>query len=48
MKLAIVGSRNCPTINIASFIPFVTDAIVSGGAIGADSYAKDYRSLINN
>lgn len=42
MKLAIVGSRSCPPINIASFLPFVPDAIVSGGAIGADSYAKDY------
>ena len=42
MKLAIVGSRNCPRINIASFLPFVPDAIVSGGAIGADSYAKEY------
>lgn len=41
-RLAIVGSRCCPPIDIASYIPFVPDTIVSGGARGADTLAKDY------
>ena len=41
-RLAIVGSRGCPPINIASFLPFVPDTIISGGASGADTYAKEY------
>lgn len=42
MKLAIIGSRSCPPIDIDSYLPFVPDTIVSGGAMGADSYARDY------
>ena len=42
MRLAIIGSRNCPPIDIASYLPFVPDTIVSGGAKGADTYAKEY------
>ncbi len=42
MRLAIVGSRNCPPINIDSYLSERPDSIVSGGAIGVDSYAKDY------
>lgn len=41
-RLAIIGSRTCPPIDIASFLPFVPDTIVSGGALGADTYAKEY------
>ena len=46
-RLAIVGSRNCPPIDIASNIPFIPSAIVSGGALGADTYAKEY-AIKNN
>lgn len=42
MKLAIIGSRNCPPIRIEDYFPFVPDTIVSGGARGVDSYAKHY------
>lgn len=42
MRLAIIGSRTCPPIDIASYLPFVPDIIVSGGAKGADTYAKEY------
>lgn len=42
MRLAIIGSRTCPPIDIASYLPFVPDTIVSGGAKGADTYAKEY------
>ena len=41
-RLAIVGSRTCPPIDITPFLPFVPDTIVSGGALGADTYAKEY------
>lgn len=41
-RLAIVGSRSCPHLDIASFLPFVPDTIVSGGARGADTLAKEY------
>lgn len=45
-RLAIVGSRKCPLINIASFLPFVPATIISGGANGADTFAKEY--AVNN
>lgn len=41
-RLAIIGSRSCPPIDITSFLPFTPDTIVSGGAKGADSYAREY------
>ena len=43
-RLAIVGSRSCPPVDIASFLPFVPDPIVSGGA---DTYVKEY-AIKNN
>ena len=42
MKLAVIGSRNCPPIDIASHLKYIPDTIVSGGAIGADTYAKEF------
>ena len=42
MRLAIIGSRTCPPVDIASYLHFVPDTIVSGGAKGADTYAKEY------
>lgn len=41
-KMAIVGSRSCPPLDITSYLPFVPDTIVSGGARGADTLAKEY------
>ena len=42
MKLAIIGSRNCPQINIEEHLKFIPYTIVSGGAKGADTYAMDF------
>lgn len=42
MKLAIIGSRTCPPIDIATHLTYISDTIVSGGAKGADTYAKDF------
>ena len=48
MKLAIVGTRN-PSISYEEFkeklgqvIFYKVDAVVSGGAVGIDAYAKRY------
>ena len=40
--LAIIGSRTCPPIDISNYLSFTPDAIVSGGAKGADTYAREY------
>ena len=42
MKLAIIGSRTCPPVDIESYLKYIPDTIVSGGAIGADTYAKEF------
>lgn len=47
MRLAIIGSRICPPVDIASYISDNPDIIVSGGATGADAYAKEY-AIKNN
>lgn len=47
MRLAIVGSRICPPIDIASYLSEIPDTIVSGGAKGADAYAREY-AIKNN
>lgn len=48
--MAIVGSRDCPPIDIASHmgeVPFIPEVIVSGGAKGADTFAREY-AIRNN
>ena len=42
MKLAIIGSRKITNIEIEKYIPNEVDEIVSGGAKGVDSLAKDF------
>lgn len=42
MRLAIIGSRQCPQIDIAAHLKYIPDTIVSGGARGADTYAKEF------
>lgn len=42
MRVAIIGSRNCPPIDIAFYLPEKPELIVSGGARGADTYAREY------
>ena len=42
MKLAIIGSRTCPPVDIESYLKYIPDTIVSGGAKGVDTYAKEF------
>lgn len=42
MKIAIIGSRNLTVRNLGKYIPSYTTEIVSGGAIGIDTCAKEY------
>ena len=42
MKLAIIGSRTCPRVKIEDYLTAIPDTIVSGGAQGADTYAREF------
>ncbi|MFI3167551.1 MAG: SLOG family protein [Bacillota bacterium] len=42
MKVAIIGSRNITNVDIGKYIDVEITEIVSGGAIGVDSIAKEY------
>lgn len=42
MKVAIIGSRTLTKIDIGDYLPTETTEIVSGGAIGIDTIAKQY------
>ena len=42
MHLAIIGSRDCPAVDIEEYLDEMPDAIVSGGAKGADTYAREF------
>ena len=42
MKLAVIGSRGLKQVIIDDYIPDGVEEIVSGGAVGVDSLAKDY------
>lgn len=42
MRLAIIGSRTCPPLDIMSHLNRLPSAIVSGGARGADTYAREF------
>ena len=39
---SIIGSRTYPPIDIGSYLKYIPDVIVSGGAKGADTYARDF------
>lgn len=41
MKIAIIGSRTCPPVDIAAHLKYIPDTVVSGGAAGADTYARE-------
>ena len=41
MKIAVIGSRNVTDINLSQYIS-ETDEIVSGGAKGVDTCAREY------
>ena len=40
MPLAIIGSRDCPIFDLGAYLNRSIDAIVSGGAKGAEAHAK--------
>ncbi|MBR4275926.1 MAG: DUF2493 domain-containing protein [Prevotella sp.] len=42
MHLAIIGSRECPAVDMEAYLDELPDAIVSGGAKGADTYAREF------
>lgn len=42
MKIAIIGSRNLGVINLGNFLPEDITEIVSGGARGVDTCAREY------
>ena len=47
MVLAIIGSRNCPPIDIMSHLKHLPSSVVSGGAKGADTYAREFANKYN-
>ena len=47
MKLAIIGSRTCPPVDIEQYLKYIPDTIVSGGARGADTYAREFAQKHN-
>ena len=47
MKIAIIGSRSLKIESFKKYIPDNTTEIVSGGAKGIDSCAREY-ALVNN
>ncbi len=42
MKVAVIGSRGIENLNIDEYIPKETAEIVSGGARGVDTSAREY------
>ena len=42
MILAIIGNRDCPAVDIEAYLDEMPDAIVSGGAKGVDTYAREF------
>jgi len=42
MKIAVIGSRNLIVNDLENYLPADTDEIISGGAHGIDSCAREY------
>lgn len=42
MKVAVIGSRGLRVDNLEKYLPENTTEIVSGGAVGVDTSAKEY------
>ena len=42
MRIAVIGSRKLEVSNLADYLPKETTEIVSGGARGVDTSARDY------
>ena len=45
MKIAVVGSRNLKIDNLGDYLPAGTTEIVSGGARGIDTCAREYAKV---
>lgn len=44
MKIAVIGSRNLTVEDLGKYLPEETTEIVSGGAKGVDTCAREYAS----
>lgn len=42
MKVAVIGSKNIQIENLSEYLPRETTEIVSGGAKGVDTSAREY------
>ena len=42
MPLAVIGSMDCHAVDIGKYLDEMPDAIVSGGAKDADTYAREF------
>ena len=42
MKVAIIGSRGLEQLDLGKYLPEETDEIISGGAKGVDTLAREY------
>lgn len=42
MKVAVIGSRGLSVPNLGAYLPEGTDEIISGGARGVDTSAREY------
>ncbi len=42
MKVAIIGSRGIEQLDLGKYLPEETDEIISGGAKGVDTLAREY------
>ena len=42
MRVAIIGSRNITSLDLSKYVPEGVTEIVSGGAKGVDTLAKEY------
>ena len=42
MKVAVIGSRGLTISNLGDYLPCDTTEIISGGAKGVDTCARDY------
>ncbi|MBP3372759.1 MAG: DUF2493 domain-containing protein [Clostridia bacterium] len=47
MKVAVIGSRNLQIENLQDYLPRETTVIISGGAKGIDSCAREYANSQN-
>ena len=42
MKIAVIGSRSLTVVDLAQYLPIGVTEIVSGGARGVDTSAREY------